>query len=135
MAKTITISALVDVVGALAAESLQNSIYLTDNNKLNGSTDEGTEVLKTKVKKGDQLMWTSMSLEPEAYASITGIIIDSEYCEPEQRPYVGSDITFWIGTVKKDLEAVPYKIKIKVGNRQLELTTPNSPSLIGDAGN
>lgn len=129
--KTITIISLVDVVGALASGTIGGNLYLLDNNRLGGSSGEGTEVLKTMVNEGDQLVWTVMSLEPEAYASIDGILIDSDYCEPEQKTYEGSDVTYWVGKVKKKLQTVPYKLKVAVGTRPEPLVTPNSAALVG----
>ncbi|MCK4763579.1 MAG: hypothetical protein KAW12_15370 [Candidatus Aminicenantes bacterium] len=129
--KTISIITVVDIVGVFASGTLSKNIYMIDNNKANGSTDEGTGVLKTMVEEGDILVWIVQALEPEAYASITGIEIEKEYCEPKQKPYEGTDITFWVGRVKKNLKAVPYNLKIKVGNRDKELLTPNPPYLIG----
>ena len=130
--KTITIMTMIDVVGALASNSLTNNIYMIDDNKLNGSQDLGTGVLKTKVEQGDNLLWVVLSIEPEAFGTITGIIIDPDYCEPEQQYYVGSDVAYWQGTVKKDLQSVPYDLKIRIGTRDEELTTPEAPSLIGN---
>ncbi|MDO9105751.1 MAG: hypothetical protein Q7U57_12430 [Methylovulum sp.] len=129
--KTITIVSLIDVVGALANDTLNGNIYLMDNNKSNGSSDQGTEVLKTLVKEGDQLVWTVMSLEPEAYASIKEIIIDSDYCVPEQKTYEGSDVTYWVGKVKKNPKSTPYNLKIQVGTQEQALMTTSSPSLVG----
>ena len=128
----ITIMTFINVIGALATHSLTNHLYMIDSNKANGSQDLGTGVLKTKVKMGDQLLWTAMSIEPEAFGSITDIIIDSDFCEPEQKYYAGSDVTYWEGTVKKDLQSVPYSLKMRVGTRDEELTTTETPSLIGN---
>lgn len=130
--KTISIFTVVDVIGALAGGTLNKNIYMIDNNKAGGSADEGTEVLKTMVKKEDRLVWIVLSLEPEAYASITGIDINNDYCNPKMKIYTGTDVTYWVGKVKKDLQSIPYRLKIKVGNQKQELTTPNQPSLIGE---
>src|SRR5262245_48055164 len=97
----ISITAVVDVVGALATRSLHGNLYLLDTNRTGGSTDLGTEELKTRVQGGDQILWTVLPLECEAYASIDGIVIDKEVCEPEQKMYPGTDISYWAGTIKK----------------------------------
>lgn len=128
----ITIMTFINVIGALARNTLTDNLYMIDSNKANGSQDLGTGVLKTKVKMGDQLLWTVMPIEPEAFGSITGIIIDSDFCEPEQKYFPGSDVTYWQGTVKKDLQSVPYNLKMRVGTRDQELTTTEAPSLIGN---
>ena len=72
---TIAIVSVVDVVSALAADTVAGSFYMVDNNRTKGSKDEGTEILKTKVRKGDQVVWISISLECEAFVSITAIEI------------------------------------------------------------
>lgn len=131
--KTTTILSTVDVIGALVDESLNYNIYLFDNNKANGSKDLGTDSLKTKVEKGDLLIWTLLPLEPESYSAISNIEIDKTVCEPKQKTYEGSDVTFWEGVVKKDIEEVPYSISFALGNKELVVSSDehSRPSLIG----
>lgn len=121
--KTITIASVVDVVGVLATDSLSGQAYFMDTNKANGSTGQGTENLKTVVTKGDRLVWTVTPLEVEAYVAIDDIVIDKDYCEPKQSTYEGTDITYWTGTVKKDMTLTPYSIKFKVGTRAEPIAT------------
>lgn len=130
--KTISIVSIVDVVGTLSEESLAGNLYMMDDNKANGSTDQGTEFLKTKVKEGDTLVWVVQALECEAYVSISGIIIDEKYCEPEQKTYEGTDITYWIGRVKTGVKnsTVPYKLKFKLGSRAEEKSSVCTPFII-----
>ena len=68
--KMISIVSVVDVVGALANNSLSGNIFLVDNNKVSGSSGEGTEALQTAVEEGDELVWIVQPLECEAHASI-----------------------------------------------------------------
>ncbi|KAF0814287.1 hypothetical protein IGB42_01188 [Andreprevotia sp. IGB-42] len=135
--KAISIVAVVDVVGALANDTLTGNLYLLDNNKSNGSTDEGTDVLKTRVKKGDQLVWVVQTLECEAYASIAGIDVDSkfaEYIEPQQKTYQGTNVTYWSATIKKDLDVpVPYNLRFRLASRASDIATSSSPLLLGSA--
>jgi hypothetical protein len=132
----IVIAVVVDVIEALANDSLLGSIYLLDNNKANGSSNEGTESLKTKVNEGDQLFWVTHPLECEVFASISGIEIDREYCDPEERSYPGTEVTFWAGKVKKSFTgAVPYVLRFRLGSREEEMSTSDTPaarpSLVG----
>ena len=127
----IAIMAVVDMVGALATGSMSGNLYLLDTNGANGSTGLGTEELKTEVKKGDQLHWTVLPLECEAYVSIDDILIDKELCEPQQKTYPGTDVTYWVGTIKKDVDVAPYNIKFKVGTRVDPMTTTSTPFLVG----
>lgn len=128
-AKTISILSIIDVVSALAEGTLERNIYLLDNNKVNGSLDEGTSELKTKVKSGDVLVWTVSPIEPEVYVGITDITMDNEYCEPLKQFYEGTDVAYWVGKVKKDMDQLQYQAKYKVGTRAGEF--PWQLTLIG----
>ncbi|CAM5366766.1 hypothetical protein AB0M94_10375 [Streptomyces xanthochromogenes] len=130
--RPISITAVVDCVGALASHSVHGHLYLYDTNKAGGSTGFGTEELRTKVRRGDQLLWNVLALECEAFVSIDDIVIDRAVVEPERRTYPGTDVAYWIGTVKRDdiLEA-PYRIKFRVGTRTEPITTTLSPALFG----
>ncbi len=133
---TISIISVVDVVGALADDTLAGSFYLVDNNKGRGSRDEGTEILKTKVRKGDQVVWISIPLECEAFISITGVEIDKkfrEYCDPKKGVYPNTNVVYWLGDIKKDLDiAIHYNLKFRLGRRSGDMVTTSSPSLFGD---
>src|SRR5580700_3280931 len=133
---TIAIVSVVDVVSALAADTVAGSFYMVDNNKTKGSKDEGTEILKTKVRKGDQVVWISIPLECEAFVSITGIEIDKkfrEYCDLKKGVYPDTNVVYWLGDIKKELDvAIPYNLKFKLGSHQSDMATTSSPSLIGE---
>ncbi|TKA09574.1 hypothetical protein [Actinacidiphila oryziradicis] len=130
--RPISITAVVDCVGALAAQSTHGNLYLYDTNKAGGSAGFGTEELKTKVKAGDQLLWAVLALECEAFVAIEDIVIDKEVCEPVRKVYPGTDVAYWIGTVKKDgVAVVPYQIKFKLGTQVEPITTTLSPALVG----
>ncbi|MFM5997488.1 MAG: hypothetical protein ACKPGB_21240 [Dolichospermum sp.] len=131
MAKTITIASVIDVVGALATDSLSGQVYFTDTEKASGSTGHGTENLKTIVSVGDVLVWTVTFLECEAYAAIDEIIIDKKYCEPEKKVYEGTDVSYWSGTVKENVQLVPYTIKFNVGTRAESIATASPLYLVG----
>jgi hypothetical protein len=128
--KTITIATVVDVVGALATDSLSGQIYFMDTNQSNGSTGQGTENLKTAVEQGDRLVWTITFLECEAYAAIDEIVIDRDYCDPEKKIYEGTDVSYWSGTIKKDVKSIPYNIRFKLGTRADSITTASPLYLV-----
>lgn len=129
--KTITISSVVDVVGALATDSMSGQVYFMDTNKAGGSTGQGTENLRTVVAKGDRLVWTVIFLECEAYTEIDDIVIDKEFCEPKKKVYVGTDVSYWIATVKKDVGVVPYTVRYKLGTRAEPIATTSNLALAG----
>jgi len=134
-ANQLRIVVVVDVVGAVAAETLDGSVWLMDSNKSGGSTNEGTRQLQTTVRKGDQLIWTTMSLECEAFAAIDAIEIDPAYCEVTRGVYEGTDISYWLGKVKKDPgdAVVPYNVHFKLGSRPgaVSMSGPNLPAITG----
>ncbi|SFW85816.1 hypothetical protein [Chitinophaga sancti] len=129
--RTITIMSLIDVIGALAEDSMKANVYLFDNNKSKGSVNEGTGRLKTKVKAGDTLFWTLMSLEPESFAEISNISIDPEICRLEKKKYPQSDVVFWEGEVLKEAASTPYKITFEIGYQKQKFETEENPELIG----
>ncbi|MGK4580097.1 hypothetical protein [Kitasatospora sp. HPMI-4] len=130
--RPISITAVVDCVGMLAAQSTNGHLYLYDTNRAGGSAGFGTEELRTKVKAGDQLLWNVLALECEAFVAIDGIVIDPEVCEPVRKVYPGTDVAYWIGTVKKDeVSHVPYQIKFRLGTQTEPITTTLSPALVG----
>ncbi|GHH86976.1 hypothetical protein GCM10018793_60940 [Streptomyces sulfonofaciens] len=130
--RPISITAVVDCVGALAAGNTRGHVYLYDTNKAGGSAGLGTEQLRTRVTAGDQLLWNVLALECEAFVAIDGIEIDKEVCEPVRKVYPGTDVSYWIGTVKKSgTTEVPYQIRFKLGTRDEPLTTALSPALVG----
>lgn len=134
-AKLIRIVVVLDVVGALATETLDGSIWLVDSHKSSGSTDEGTARLKTAVKKHDVLLWTAMPLEVEAFAAIDAIQIDPQVCSVVQKVYPSTNIRYWEGTILKDVgkAIVPYNLVIRLGSRQTGIALPGAdlPGLIG----
>lgn len=129
--RTITILSLIDVIGALADDSMKFNVYLFDDNKSKGSTNEGTANLKTKVETGDKLIWTLMPLEPESFAEISEISIDPEICRIEKKMYPQSDVVYWEGEVLKAAASTPYKITFEIGSQKQKIATEDTPALIG----
>ena len=122
--KIITIVAAVDIIGALADDTLKGNIYMFDNNRLKGSTGEGTDKLITKIQFNPNeetvLVWNIMPLEPESFASITQITADKEYLLIEKNQYPDSDVVYWTGTVKKQFGQLSYKLTLGLGTRSAE---------------
>ncbi|MFJ8039644.1 hypothetical protein ACIRBX_03900 [Kitasatospora sp. NPDC096147] len=130
--RPISITAVVDCVGALASRSMQGNLYLYDTNRAGGSTGLGSEALHTRVRRGDQLLWNVLALECEAFVGIHAIEIDPAYCVPERRVYPGTDVAYWTATVKKDATApVPYRIGFLLGTRAEPVTSTLPSALIG----
>jgi len=116
--QTITIISTIDVVSALSDGSLDNNIYLLDNNKAKGSTGEGTGALRSMVQPGDVLVWTVMPIEPEIYVSITDVQIDPAYCEARQGVYGSTGVHYWTGRIKQAVTELPYQLSYKIGSSE-----------------
>lgn len=72
--RAVKVLGLVDVGQALADESLEGNHYWMDNNKKNGSVNQGSSSLVTKVSAGDSILWMLGALEVETVASLAGVI-------------------------------------------------------------
>jgi hypothetical protein len=123
--EVISILLVVDVVGALSSGALDGNIYLFDSNRRNGSTGEGTQELTTKLHaaKGEvAVLWNIISLDPEAFVSISNIQTDSKYMDAVSHTYEGSDVEYWTGTVKKDFRSLCCRFFIKLGSCDTEFT-------------
>jgi hypothetical protein len=122
--KTIAILVALDTIGILASNTLKGNIYLFDNNKLMGSSGEGSENLKTKItfKQNEEvsLVWNVMSLECESFASISQIVADEKYIKIERLRYPSSDVVYWKGSKIKQFDYLKYKLSITVGTSGTE---------------
>lgn len=130
--RQITIMAMIDVANALADRSLAGNLYFLDNHRTGGSIHEGTEVLRTQVRKGDELVWMVHSLQAETFVEMSGITLSAEpgAIELSKQYFRDTDIVIWVGKVKKHLEqAIPYKVDFDIGSSPVTMTTPRCPSL------
>lgn len=127
----ISIKAIVDVVAVLSNDFLEGNVHIMDTNKLNGSSNEGTLVLETAVKKGDELVWSTYGLEVESYVEISDIKVDTEFLiKPVQEFYEGTNISYWKTTViKTPKDTVPYSIDFYVGNKSITFSTIEGPHI------
>ncbi|GAA1594392.1 hypothetical protein GCM10009678_90680 [Actinomadura kijaniata] len=130
-ARPVTITAVVDPVAALASGNLDENLYLYDTNRTEGSTGFGTPGLRTRVRKGDTLLWNVLPLECETYVAIADVEIDPRIAEPERRVYPGTDIVFWTATVKQDsAEPVEYRLSFLLGAVTEPYTAKEAQALV-----
>lgn len=132
--RPVTITAVVDPVAALSSENLDDNLYLYDTNKAAGSTGFGTPALRSRVRKGDTLLWNVLPLECETYVALADIEIDPQIAEPTRKVYPGTDIVFWTAEVKQDLtEPIPYRLSFLLGIVNTPFTPTARPTLAGPA--
>lgn len=133
--RPVTITAVVDPVAVLASGDLDDNLYLYDTNRKGGSDGFGTPELRTRVRKGDTLVWNVIPLECETFVSLSGIEIDRRIAEPTRKVYPGTDIAFWTATVKQDLTGpVLYQLSFLLGTVVEPYTGTAAAQLAGPAG-
>ena len=130
---TIYILASVDIAGALAKGSLNKRIYLVDNNKRNGSEDEGTELLETNVQDGDLIVWVLGPMQVETLVTIKKISIETfagedkiEQPFTEPNPFTGEDEWRWKVAGVKSGQKFKYSIDFMIESREMSLPYPES---------
>lgn len=121
----IDILIVVDVVGALAAGTLQGYIYMVDSNKYLGSWQEGLSTLNTVCQSSQLLTWSVTSVDPVSDVCITGfsgLMVDSKVCLPAQDPFLGS--TVWSGRVETHgaFASYGYTMTLTMGRSQMSFS-------------
>ncbi|KYH01488.1 hypothetical protein [Bradyrhizobium sp. DOA1] len=127
---TINIRIVVDVVGALEADTLAGSLYMIDDNRLGGSRNQATAELATAVAPGDWIIWTLLPIECETHAAVRAIELSPDICELERKTYRDSDISYWRGKVKQSVGNLPYGLTLELGSRTRTLNNGAHARLI-----
>lgn len=118
----IDILIVVDVVGALAAGSLQGSVYLVDSNKYLGSWQEGQSTLNTVCQDGQTLTWSVTPVDPAdsvTIAGFSGTLVSDHICVPTQDAFLGSSA--WNGLVETQgaYASYPYTVSLALSGTTL----------------
>lgn len=120
--KNVDVLVVVDTLGALANQDLQNNVYLVDTNKYIGSWNEGSCELETVCHDTQVIKWRVVSIDPDSDVEIvgfTGDIINQKICRPT-KVGVNQDI-YWEGTVETrgDSGRYQYSVDISIDGRKL----------------
>lgn len=112
----------VDVAGALAAGTLQGSVYLVDSNQYLGSWQEGQSALNTVCQDGQLLCWSVAPIDPASQVEIAGFagpLVDGGICRPAQDTLAGGGA--WIGRVETQgaFASYAYTVNLAMSGRQL----------------
>lgn len=121
----IDILVAVDVVGALAAGSLQGYVYLVDTNQYLGSWQEGQSALNTVCQDGQALTWSIAAVDPTHAVNIAGFsgpMVDGKICVPAPDPIVGS--TVWNGQVETQgaFNSYAYSLTVSMDGKQMSFS-------------
>lgn len=122
----IDILIVVDVTGALAAGTLQGSVYLVDSNKYLGSWQEGQSTLNTVCQDGQALTWSVTPVNPGdavAIAGFSGTMVANHICVPTQDPFLGN--TVWNGLVQTQgaYASYPYSVSLSMDGTTLSFSS------------
>ncbi|WP_445219627.1 hypothetical protein ACKWRH_05425 [Bradyrhizobium sp. Pa8] len=128
--RTINIRMVVDVIGALEADTLAGSLYMIDDNRLGGSRNQATAGLATAVAPGDWIIWTLLPIECETHVAVRAIELPPDICELERKTYRDSDISYWRGEVKQSVGDLPYGLTLELGSRARTLSKGAEARLI-----
>lgn len=131
--------ALLDVVGALSADTLANNLFLFDNNRWAGSTGHGSASLTTAAQQGDVVVWTTMALECEAFARLQLVEIDtrySEYVALDAAAFSETPEVYWFARILKPLpaEGIPYRLSYRLGSALAPYRAPVESLLVPPPG-
>lgn len=112
----------VDVLGALAAGTLQGYVYLVDTNKYLGSWQEGQSPLNTVCQDGQALTWSVIPVDPGNEIDITafsGPMVDQKICVPAPDPI--ADNTVWNGRVETQgaFASYPYSVTVAMSGKAM----------------
>jgi hypothetical protein len=122
----INILIAVDVVGALAAGTLQGYVYLVDTNKYLGSWQEGQSTLNTVCQDGQLLTWCVTSVDPGndvEIAGFSGAMVDGRICLPAQDPIAGN--TVWNARVESQgaFASYPYSVTLAMSGQSMAFSS------------
>ncbi len=122
-ARVIYIICALDVMEALVNDTVDDSLYMFDNNKAGGSTGIGSNELKTVVCPGDTIVWMASGLEVETLVDVH--IVSGPAAETlgvHQAESYGTK--YWTCTVGEGISGTYcYSLDIQVESRLMRLST------------
>lgn len=120
----ITVMGFVDVAQSLADGTVNGNAYWMDNNRSNGSSNEGTDSLITKLKPGDTVRWFVFSLEVETVVDIIGITGPAASISNPQlveTPY----FSWWEGEIDETVSGIhDYSLELQVESQEMLMSSP-----------
>lgn len=121
MAEVVVVKLFVDVLAALYQGQLAGNVFGFDSNRPYGSSGQGGDRTATVVHPGDQLLWSSLSLECEAFVDIVAIRVPGAAATVRQ--FQGSQ--FWSTRVPPLAGPTHYRVSLELGHigRRLDLET------------
>jgi hypothetical protein len=123
---TIYITVAVDTVGALAADSLEDYVYMVDSNKYLGSWQEGASQLNTVCQNGQIIVWSAQPLNAGNSVEISGLtasMVDQKICVPKMD--IMSGVGSWAGRVETQgsYGSYVYTLSLNLGARKLSFNS------------
>lgn len=128
--KEITIRVVLDACGAMDDGAFVSNLCMFDNNRLEGSTGQGTNALATAVGPNDTVCWLLAPIECEAYFDLHSITFPEGTCTVERRLHEGTGVYCWYATVDRPIIDAPYEMTFILG-AGLKMSNGTGTRLIG----
>ncbi len=134
----VTIHTIVDVATALEARALDNVMFMFDNRRAEGSKNQRSNRLCSVLLPGEEILWTIAPLECEVYIAIKDIHFEkNKKFKNTKHLFPGSDVSYWIGTVRpeaveeaKKAGPLRYRMMLEVGGKITEMTSDQASILL-----
>jgi len=128
MRKRITVKIVTDALGILSADTLQDNLYMFDDNRRGGSYGEGTSGLVTVLDfhRGQpeeyEIIWLVMNMRPDVAVEIEDMRTQSDAVRIERHKYDETDISYWIMHVRTPLDSVEGTLSLRIAGRDVPFT-------------
>jgi len=123
MKKRITVKIVTDALGILSSGSLQENLYMFDDNRCGGSYGEGTSGLVTvldfyrKQPEEYEIIWFVMNMRPDVAVEIEDMQTQSDAVRIELHKYDETDISYWLMSVDTPFDTVEGTMFLRIAGR------------------
>ena len=122
--RTVSIIGIIDIAQALADNSLENNLYWLDNNSSFGSQFQGTDHLKTAIRRGDTVQWFVSGLQVETVVDIANISGPAAEIANPVSTQIMPGMSFWIGKISPSASGLlQYSVALQVENRLMTMSS------------
>ncbi len=136
----INVNVAVDVIRALSDETLEDNLYMMDNNPFGPgfeSTGQGTDYLTTSCVPGQVIQWVIHAIDLQTPVSIKSIrfIGDGEeqgHSSAAQESSSRPDLKVWTGIVPDYMvpgQPYRYQLELQMGDGQNSIMTTDTAAL------
>lgn len=122
--RSVSVIGIIDIAQALADNSLENNIYWLDNNSSVGSQFQGTNHLKTALKRGDFIQWVVSGLQVETVVDIANLSGPAAEMATPVLTQIMPGVSFWTGKIPPTASGLfQYTVALQVENRLMTMSS------------